>query len=235
MSFPIPKPPRGRGVRSGEYPLTRITNGPHDENRLRVKFRPRIEIPCGPLTDLFVGSGQWHAFRDDRDDRAWKWLTDAIRAHAASQGRHVLISANGLARYVDLQALGVWENWKTTKGRVDLSENQIEQWSSTVVAGVGLEGRKVPVVLFHDWGFEGFPWMEISPDDRRLWIRVRGAEIYVAGGFFAFPMQGPFGNNARRDGTLAEVARQRAFYHRHEDLNRNAEVYPYRQRVSESG
>lgn len=76
-----------------------------------------------------------------------------------------------------------------------------------MIAGVGLAGRKVPVVLFHDWGFEGFPWMEISPDDRRLWIRVRGAEIYVAGGFFAFPVQGPFGNDARREGTLAEVAR----------------------------
>jgi len=40
-------------------------------------------------------AGEWHACRDDRDDRAWKWLTDAIRAHAAARGQRVLISANG--------------------------------------------------------------------------------------------------------------------------------------------
>ncbi len=169
-------------------------------------------------------ANEWHAFRDARDERAWKWLTDAIRAHASARGQRVLISANGVARHVDLQVLGVWENWKTTGGRVDLSENQIEQWRSTVIAGVGLAGRKVPVVLFHDWGFGGFPWMEVSPEDRRLWMRVRGAEIYAAGGFFAFPVHGPFGNDARQDGTLAEVARQSAFYHRHEDLYLNTEL-----------
>ncbi|MGC8643675.1 MAG: hypothetical protein ACP5XB_27770, partial [Isosphaeraceae bacterium] len=166
----------------------------------------------------------WHACREQRDDRAWKKLTDAIRAHAAARGRRVLISANGLARYVDLQVLGVWGNWKTTKGRVDLSESQLEDWSSTVIAGQGLAGHKLPVVLFHDWGFGGFPWMEITPDDRKIWMRVRGAEIYAAGGFFAFPVHGPMGNDARQDGTLAEVARQSAFYHRHEDLYLDGQV-----------
>ena len=32
-------------------------------------------------------AGDWHAFREERDDRAWKWLTDAIRAHAATRNR----------------------------------------------------------------------------------------------------------------------------------------------------
>ena len=102
-------------------------------------------------------AGDWHLFRDDRDDRAWKWLTDAIRAYAASKGRRVLINANGLARYVDLQVLGVWENWRTKDGHIDLCESQLDQWGSTVAAGWGMAGQKVPVVLFHDWGFGGFP------------------------------------------------------------------------------
>ena len=169
-------------------------------------------------------AADWHVFRDDRDDRAWKWLTDAIRAYAAAKGRHVLINGNGLARYVDLQVLGVWENWRTKDGRIDLSESQIDQWGSTVAAGWGMAGRKVPVVLFHDWGFGGFPWMEVPPEDRRLWIRVRGAEIYAAGGFFAFPVHGPSGNDARQDGTLAEIARQSQFYHEHQDLYLDAEL-----------
>ncbi|MDD4870206.1 MAG: hypothetical protein PHR77_06565 [Kiritimatiellae bacterium] len=167
---------------------------------------------------------EWHLFRDERDDRTWKWLTDAIRAHAASKGCRVLISGNGLARYVDLQVLGVWGNWRISQERVDLSENQIEQWGSTVISGWGLAGKQVPVVLFHDWGFGGFPLLKVPPEDRRLWIRVRGAEIYAAGGFFAFPVHGPFGNDSHQDGTLPEIARQSAFYHQNKDLYLNAEL-----------
>ena len=113
---------------------------------------------------------------------------------------------------MDLQVLGVWDNWQTNNGRIDLSESQLDVWGSTVAAGWRMAGKQVPVVLFHDWGFDGFPWGEISPEDRRLWIRVRGAEIYAAGGFFAFPVHA--GNDSRRDGTLPEIARQSRFYQR---------------------
>jgi len=167
---------------------------------------------------------EWHAARRERDDRAWKWLTDAIRAYAASKGRRVLISANGLARYVDLQVLGVWGRWRVKDGAVDLSESQLQEWASTVAAGWALAGKRVPVVLFHDWGFGGFPWTRVSPADRKLWMRVRGAEIYAAGGFFAFPVHGPFGQDSRRDGTLREIARQTAFYQRNKALYLNARV-----------
>ena len=168
--------------------------------------------------------GDWHAFRHERDDRAWKWLTQAIRAYAASKGRRVLISANGLARYVDLQVLGVWGRWRAKDGSVDLSQSQIQEWASLVAFGRSLAGDCVPVVFFHDWGFGGFPWMEVSPGSRKLWMRVRGAEIYAAGGFFAFPIQGPYANDALRDGTIHEVARQTAFYQRHKALYLDAEL-----------
>lgn len=160
----------------------------------------------------------WHSFRQQRDDRAWKWLSDAVRAYATAHGRRVLLSGNGLARYVDLQVLGVWDNWRTAHGSVDLSESQLDAWRSTVAGGWALARRRVPVVLFHDWGFNGFPWMEVSPDDRKLWMRVRGAEIYAAGGFFAFPVHGPSGADAERDGTLGEIVRQTTFYRQHADL-----------------
>lgn len=189
--------------------------------RAYLKSRGFSQTPHAAANPL---AGEWHAFRDDRDDRAWKWLTDAIRAHAAAKGRRVLINANGLARYVDLQVLGVWEKWRTKDGRIDLSESQLDQWGSTVAAGWGMAGKKTPVVLFHDWGFGGFPWMEVPPEDRRLWIRVRGAEIYAAGGFFAFPVHGPAGNDARQDGTLAEIARQSRFYHEHQALYLDADL-----------
>ncbi len=167
---------------------------------------------------------EWHAFRRDRDDRAWKLLIGAIRSYAANRGRRVFISGNGLARYVDLQVLGVWGLWRVKDGAVDLSDNQIQDWASTVTAGRALAGARVPVVFFHDWGFGGFPWMKISPPDRELWMRVRGAEIYAAGAFFAFPVHGPAGDDALRDGGIHEIARQTAFYQRNKALYLDARV-----------
>lgn len=162
----------------------------------------------------------WHAFRRVRDDRVWKQLTDRIRAYAAGKGRRVLISANGIAPYVDLQVLGVWDRWWTKDGHVDLSTSQLDVWRAVVREGETVARGDVPVVFFHDWGMgtPPFPWLAVAPAERRLWMRVRGAEIHAAGGFFAFPVLGPFGCDAGRDGTVAEIARQAAFYQRHRDL-----------------
>jgi len=162
----------------------------------------------------------WSQFRSWRDDRAWKVLTDRIRAYAKEQGRTLLISANGIAKYVDLQVLGVWGQWTTKDGHVDLSENQLPYWRSLVLRGRSVAEKRVPVVLFHDWGCGDppFPWLAVPPSERGTWMRTRGAEIYAAGGFFAFPVLGPFGCDAGRDGSLPVIAAQTAFYQRHRDL-----------------
>lgn len=175
-------------------------------------------VPPNPRTP------EWQAFRRERDARAWKWLSDAIRAHAASKGRRVLLSANGLAPHVDLQVLGVWGLWRVKDGKVDLGESQLDDWAAAVARGRALAGRRVPVVFFHDWGFGGFPWLKVPPAERRLWMRVRGAEIYAAGACFAFPVKGPFGQNAERDSTLGEIARQAAFYQQHKSLYLDARI-----------
>lgn len=189
--------------------------------RAWLKKHGHIEKPDSERNPL---SAPWHAFRRERDDRAWKGLTGAIRAYAAGQGRRVLLSANGLAPYVDLQVLGVWDAWCTRQGGIDLEESQLDEWASTVRAGWARAGRRVPVVLFHDWGFGGFPWMKVSPAERELWMRVRGAEIYAAGGFFAFPVHGPFDNDALCDGTIREVARQTAFYQQNRAFYHDADL-----------
>jgi hypothetical protein len=49
-------------------------------------------------------------------------------------------------------------------------------------------------------------------------MRVRGAEIYAAGGFFAFPVHGPSNEDALRDGTIGELAKQTAFYQQNKGL-----------------
>ncbi|MCX7824981.1 MAG: hypothetical protein N2689_05430, partial [Verrucomicrobiae bacterium] len=160
----------------------------------------------------------WQKFRAERDERAWKKLTDSIRDYARSKGRRVLISANGLAKFVDLQVLGVWGLWRVKDDRVDLAESQMHEWHAVVRCGRAVAERKVPVVFFHDWGFMGFPWLKVPPSDRELWMRVRGAEIYAAGGFFAFPVTGPFGCDALKDGTLGTMARLTQFYSAHKEI-----------------
>jgi hypothetical protein len=162
----------------------------------------------------------WRSFRIWRDDRAWKSLTDRIRAYARQRGHPVWISGNGLTRYVDLQVLGIWHNWLVTNGQVDISQNQIQIWRNLVVKGHELTDETVPVVLFHDWGFgePHFPWLAVPPDQREIWLRTRAAEIYAAGAFFAFPVLGPHGCDAGRDGTIATIARQAAFYQAQRNL-----------------
>jgi len=185
--------------------------------RAYLKAGGHIERPQRSENPL---AGAWGEFRSWRDDRAWKQLTDRIRAGAAEAGHPVLISANGLAPYVDLQVLGVWGQWTTRDGHIDLGQDQVPYWRSLVVNGHQTAGRPVPVVLFHDWGFGNppFPWMAVPPAERDVWMRTRGAEIFAAGAFFAFPVLGPFGCDARRDGTLRSIARQTAFYSEHREL-----------------
>jgi hypothetical protein len=46
-------------------------------------------------------------------------------------------------------------------------------------------------------------------------MRTRGAEIYAAGAFFAFPVHGPFGCDAGADGTLPVIAHLTEYYQTH--------------------
>jgi hypothetical protein len=162
----------------------------------------------------------WAQFRRDRDDRVWRDLTERIRSYAAEKQRKVYLSGNGIVPYVDLQVLGVWDRWAVRDGHIDLSQSQVPVWRTLVQRGCQIAGRRVPVVLFHDWGFGDppFPWLAVPAAERAIWMRTRGAEIYAAGGFFAFPVLGPFGCNAARDGTLGEIQRQTVFYQRNRHL-----------------
>ncbi len=184
--------------------------------RAFLRSRRALENPTGPSNPL---STAWNRFRAARDARAWQALTDRIRAHGRAKGRTVLVSANGLAPLVDLQVMGIWDQWMAGDGRIDLAESQIPQWRGRVVQGHDLAGRRVPVVFFHDWGVHDppFPWLAVPAAQRVLWMRVRAAEIFVAGAFFAFPVLGPFGCDAEKDGTLAEMARLTAFYKAHRE------------------
>lgn len=127
-----------------------------------------------------------------------------------------MITDPAVTTFSEQQAPGR-ERW--SKG-IDLSRNHLPYWRSLVVRGRELADKTVPVVMFHDWGFGDppFPWLAVRTSEREVWMRTRGAETYAAGAFFAFPVLGPFGCDAARDGTLPVIARQAAFYQSHRGL-----------------
>jgi hypothetical protein len=53
-------------------------------------------------------------------------------------------------------------------------------------------------------------------------MRIHAPSIYAAGGFFAFPVTGPFGCDARKDGSIDTIRALATFFDRHSDLYRDA-------------
>ncbi|MDR3707418.1 MAG: hypothetical protein P4L33_03895 [Capsulimonadaceae bacterium] len=156
----------------------------------------------------------WQRFRSVRDDRVWHALTDRIRAYGRSLHRTIFISGNGMVKYVDLQITG-YPYALIKDGHIDLMPNQVELFRGLVQSGQHAAGRPVPFVLFQDWGFTDppYPWEAIPPSERIIWMRTRAAELYAAGGFFAFPVR-----DAGKDGTLATMAHLTEFYQRQRNI-----------------
>ncbi len=154
-------------------------------------------------------SGSADSFYEWRADWAWKYLCDHIRAHAAQVGREVSINANGLNKYVDFQVAGFWIEWAGERRRVTTSASYLKKYRSTVLQGCELAGKQVPVVFFHDWGFDGFPFSELTSADRIKWFKVYAPEVYAAGGFFCWPV------NIAHAEDLAVIKRYTAWYQAH--------------------
>lgn len=205
------------GVNTGNRDL--LPSGKIEDFRYR-QYMLKMHLVADPASPKNLLYPLWAKFEMDRDDRAWKTLTDEIRAYAASLGRTVYISGNGLDPYVDLQVLGVWNHWVTVGGHIDMSEDQIPIWRSMVEQGRAIAGKRVPVVLFHDWGFGNppFPFLAVSPAERAIWLRTRAAEIYAAGAYFGFPVLGPGGCDAAKDGSLPLIGDLTRFYRAHRAL-----------------
>lgn len=163
-------------------------------------------------------AGHWAQFKAERDDRVWREVCEKIRAYARSKNRRVWIAANGLNRYVDHQIQNIMDGglFLDKDRRVDACRSILEWGQGLVMRSRTLLGKDVPIVVFHDWGF-GMPWQEISAADRNLWLRVYAPELYAAGVFFAFPVHGPFGCDAQKDGTLPAIIREATFFRKHAD------------------
>ena len=199
------------------------------EYREYLKTNDFAKIPQAPENPLAAEWGTalhitslnpYESYSTERNDKAWKYMSDRIREHAEKSGKKVYITANGNNRYVDFQTNALWEEWVLKDGRMDGSISLIMKWKSMIDTGRMLGGEGIPVVFFHDWGPTGIPFKELSTEDKINWIRIYGAEIYAAGGFFAFPVSGPPGDSSK-EGFLGEIIRQADFFYKYGELFRN--------------
>ncbi len=158
-----------------------------------------------------------------RNDWAWKYLCDHIRSYAKSKGREVLITANGLHKYVDYQVQGFWIEWAGDRKHVTTSASYLRKYRRNVQTGWDLAGKRVPVVFFHDWGFEGFPFGELTAADRIRWVKVYAPEVYAAGGIFVFPV------NIAAPEDLAVMKRYIGWYDSHRALFDGGEMVQTKQ------
>jgi len=156
-----------------------------------------------------------------RNRWAWDYLLEHIRAYAAGKKRRVYIACNGLNRGVDFQVIGVGANWPVTRGRLTTKPSYLTRWRSAIDWSRNTLGRDVPVVVYHDWGFE-IPWEKVPKEDRLLWLRVYAPEIFAAGAFFAWPVSGCGGRSrADKNGTLEEIWYLARWYKRHAEFYHN--------------
>jgi hypothetical protein len=172
----------------------------------------------GSPGDLRIGKSYCCECRE----QALLYQVDALRTYARSVGRRVLLAANGLNRHVDFQIQGLWEDYlPRIGGHLDATKSYATRWRTALARSRQLLGHEVPVMFFHDWG-DGFPyWQHLDGEGHRTWMRLYAPEIYAAGGFFAFPVMGPFGCDARTDGSLATIKTLAAFFDHYAELYRN--------------
>ncbi|GIJ46741.1 hypothetical protein Val02_36270 [Virgisporangium aliadipatigenens] len=178
--------------------------------------------------------------------RYWKELVDRLRGYAASRGRRLLISSNGLWPYVDFNSVGMYPwnpdeqtpDWKGAdyvpvrdghlNGAKSLGPNyRYLKERSREIAG------DVPVAVFIDWPNEMMTnYLNLPPGEQRDYWRIFGAEAYANGLFPAFHLKDTVGSpTAQEQGMLGFLTRYSGFYRAHADLFRGNSHAPQAVRV----
>ncbi|MGC9261756.1 MAG: hypothetical protein ACP5I8_16960 [Phycisphaerae bacterium] len=185
-----------------------------------------------PLASIWGTAGDWglQAITGDtycawRNNSVWHYWVTHIRAYAAKQRRRVWIAANGLNRWVDYQIgadLYMSKFPLTPNGQLDCTSSYLADWRLFFKRSKELlNGKEVPIMIFHDWG-DGMPWMDKLTDAERVaWVQAYAPEVFAAGLFFAYPVLGSWGCNAATNGTLAVIQKQARFVKMVSPLLRN--------------
>jgi hypothetical protein len=167
----------------------------------------------------------------------WQEIVVAVRQYAREKyGKEILITANGIVPFADFQSVGLYEwnpdgpgelgfDWVPVKdghfaGNVSAEAplRKFRKESKELMESVG--GSEVPVLVFLDWPTKTMDrYYELPASERLDYVRLRLAEAYALGLWFAVPLQTATDNNtATVLGTLPLIKQQRAFYDGHREL-----------------
>lgn len=169
----------------------------------------------------------------------WGEIVDSVRAYAASVGRVVHIASNGIAPFVDLNCVGLYEFNKDSAGRqvdyVPLKAGKLDGARRLGPAfrrlreASATESDSAPTVLFLDWPTEFMnAYYRFSPRQKLDYWRLFGAEAYANGVFWAFPLRTsmPGDPTAASMGILDSLGRLMDFYRRNAALYHGVEWFP---------
>lgn len=131
----------------------------------------------------------------------WGEIVDSVRAYAASKGRTVRITSNGIVPFVDFNSIGLYNYNKDASGRqVDYvpvtSEGTLNGSRSLQAAFRSLRERSTaesdsaPAVLFLDWPTEFMDaYYAFSKRQKIDYWKIYGAEGFANGLFWAFHLR----------------------------------------------
>ena len=151
----------------------------------------------------------------------WQWLTSATRTHAREGGREVLVSANGLAPFTDLQEFALlFAKPGDLVGHLDGSPSVLDRWHSFVVDSWERYGLDVPVMGHHDYHDPAAnpDMLDLPPPEQVVYLRLYSAEAYAAGGFYCFNQGGGGDYYSPDPATYATMDQLAGFYQQYASL-----------------
>ena len=186
------------------------------------------ETGANPLAPEFGNYNGWlegrsnqHPYHEEGSFRRQAWLgiwqgiVDATRRCGREAGRDLLVSANGLAPFVDVQDFALlFARPGTLQSGLDGSISILDRWHSYLVDSRERYGLNIPVMGHHDWHDA-----KTNPDiydlpvrEQNMFLRLYSAEAYAAGGFYCFSEGGGGGIYAPDSATHPTQEQLAGFY-----------------------
>jgi hypothetical protein len=219
-------------------------------NPLAVAWGSTVQNRPDPTRDTFVETYSSLVY--------WQEIVVAARSYARERyGKEIAITANGVFPFVDVQSVGLYDWNKDGAGPrgfdyVPLAGSSpnahldgtlsflpvfqsLKDRSKRIMEATG--GHEVPLLLFLDWPTDNMNrYYALSAQERGDYLRLRMAEAYALGMWFALPLATTTdASTATALGMMDLFAGLRDFYRAHADLVRAGHDSPIVPELSVAG
>lgn len=155
------------------------------------------------------------SFRHEAWLRHWNELANETRRYGVSIGRPVLVTANGLAPFTDVQDFALlYARPGEMKGHLDGSLSVLDRWHCFVTDSRERYGLAVPVMGHHDWhnAATNPDLPDLPLPEQIVYLHLYSAEAYAAGGFYCFNAGGGGAGYTQDPGTFPTMEKLAGFY-----------------------